>query len=61
MAILNKTQLEAVNVMTGVFTGRSPKDKYIVEDSVTKDTIWWGDVNFKFDAKINIFFLMCKL
>ncbi len=36
------TELEAVNVMTGVFTGRSPKDKYIVEDSVTKDTIWWN-------------------
>jgi len=35
------TELGAVNVMTGVFTGRSPKDKYIVEDDVTKDTIWW--------------------
>jgi phosphoenolpyruvate carboxykinase (ATP) len=35
------TELGAVNVMTGVFTGRSPKDKYIVKDSVTKDTIWW--------------------
>ena len=36
------TELDAVNVMTGVFTGRSPKDKYIVEDSITKDTIWWN-------------------
>jgi phosphoenolpyruvate carboxykinase (ATP) len=36
------TELGAVNVMTGVFTGRSPKDKYIVEDSVTQDTIWWN-------------------
>ncbi len=36
------TELGAVNVMTGVFTGRSPKDKYIVEDSITKDTIWWN-------------------
>lgn len=35
------TELGAVNVMTGDFTGRSPKDKYIVEDEVTKDTIWW--------------------
>lgn len=36
------TELGAVNVMTGVFTGRSPKDKYIVKDSVTEDTIWWN-------------------
>ncbi len=35
------SELGAVNVMTGVFTGRSPKDKYIVEDATTKDTIWW--------------------
>ncbi len=35
------SELGAVNVMTGVFTGRSPKDKYIVEDAITKDTIWW--------------------
>ncbi len=36
------TELGAVNVMTGVFTGRSPKDKYIVKDSITEDTIWWN-------------------
>jgi phosphoenolpyruvate carboxykinase (ATP) len=35
------TELDAVNVMTGVFTGRSPKDKYIVKDDTTIDTIWW--------------------
>lgn len=35
------TELGAVNVMTGVFTGRSPKDKYIVMDDTTRDTIWW--------------------
>ena len=35
------TELDAVNVMTGVFTGRSPKDKFIVKDDVTRDTIWW--------------------
>jgi len=35
------TELDAVNVMTGIFTGRSPKDKFIVKDDVTKDTMWW--------------------
>ena len=35
------TELGAVNVMTGIFTGRSPKDKYIVEDNITRDTVWW--------------------
>jgi phosphoenolpyruvate carboxykinase (ATP) len=36
------SELGAVNVMTGVFTGRSPKDKYIVKDSITENTIWWN-------------------
>jgi phosphoenolpyruvate carboxykinase (ATP) len=36
------SELGAVNVMTGEFTGRSPKDKYIVKDSVTENTIWWN-------------------
>ncbi|WP_054112746.1 phosphoenolpyruvate carboxykinase (ATP) [Marinagarivorans algicola] len=36
------TSLGAINVSTGIFTGRSPKDKFIVEDDVTKDTIWWN-------------------
>jgi len=36
------TELDAVNVMTGIFTGRSPKDKYIVKDDTTRDTIWWN-------------------
>lgn len=35
------TNLDTVNVKTGIFTGRSPKDKYFVKDDVTKDTIWW--------------------
>lgn len=37
------TELGAVNVDTGIFTGRSPKDKYIVRDDVTRDTVWWAD------------------
>lgn len=35
---------------TGEFTGRSPKDKFTVCDAKTENTVWWGDVNFKFDA-----------
>src|SRR3989338_652309 len=46
-----KTELGAVNVMTGVFTGRSPKDKYIVKDDVTKDTFWWNSEKAKNDNK----------
>ncbi len=37
------TELGAVNVMTGVFTGRSPKDKYILLDDKTKNTVWWAE------------------
>ncbi|WP_350305855.1 phosphoenolpyruvate carboxykinase (ATP) [Photorhabdus viridis] len=37
------TNLGAVAVDTGIFTGRSPKDKYIVRDDVTRDTVWWAD------------------
>jgi len=40
-----QTESGAVAVKTGIFTGRSPKDRYIVEDNVTKDTIDWGKVN----------------
>lgn len=36
------SELGAINVMTGEFTGRSPKDKYIVKDSVTENTVWWN-------------------
>ena len=40
------TNMGAVNVRTGVFTGRSPKDKYIVKDATTENTIWWdGTIN----------------
>ncbi|WP_038905873.1 MULTISPECIES: phosphoenolpyruvate carboxykinase (ATP) [Dickeya] len=38
-----ETQLGAVAVDTGIFTGRSPKDKYIVRDDVTRNTVWWSD------------------
>src|SRR5687767_15703446 len=44
------TDTGALAVDTGEFTGRSPKDKFVVFDDITKDSIWWGDVNFKFDA-----------
>ncbi|CAM3777725.1 phosphoenolpyruvate carboxykinase (ATP) [Rouxiella silvae] len=37
------TELGAINVDTGIFTGRSPKDKYIVRDETTRDTLWWAD------------------
>ena len=45
------TELGAINVMTGDFTGRSPKDKYIVKDDVTKDTLWWSSDQAKNDNK----------
>ena len=45
------SELGAVNVMTGEFTGRSPKDKYIVEDDVTRDTIWWNSPKAPNDNK----------
>ena len=45
------SELGAVNVMTGEFTGRSPKDKYIVEDAITKDTIWWNNEKAPNDNK----------
>ncbi|MBO7709043.1 MAG: phosphoenolpyruvate carboxykinase (ATP) [Lachnospiraceae bacterium] len=43
------TELGAVNVMTGIFTGRSPKDKYIVMDENSKDTVWWTTDEYKND------------
>lgn len=35
------TELGAVNVMTGIYTGRSPKDKFLVMDETSKNTVWW--------------------
>ena len=43
------TELDAVNVMTGVYTGRSPKDKYIVMDENSRDTVWWTTDGYKND------------
>ena len=43
------TELNAVNVMTGIYTGRSPKDKYIVMDENSKDTVWWTSPEYKND------------
>ena len=43
------TELNAVNVMTGIYTGRSPKDKYIVVDKNSKDTVWWTSEGYKND------------
>ncbi|MBR6485225.1 MAG: phosphoenolpyruvate carboxykinase (ATP), partial [Lachnospiraceae bacterium] len=43
------TELDTINVMTGIFTGRSPKDKYIVMDANSKDTVWWTSEGYKND------------
>ena len=43
------TELNAVNVMTGIYTGRSPKDKYIVVDENSKNTVWWTSDEYKND------------
>ena len=43
------TELDAVNVMTGIYTGRSPKDKFIVMDKNSKDTVWWTSEGYKND------------
>ena len=43
------TELDAVNVMTGIYTGRSPKDKFIVVDENSRDTVWWTSDEYKND------------
>ena len=45
------TELNAVDVMTGVYTGRSPKDKFIVLDENSKNTVWWTTEEYKNDNK----------
>ena len=46
------SELGAVNVMTGIYTGRSPKDKFIVMDENSKDTVWWTTEEYKNDNHI---------
>ena len=46
-----ETELGAVNVMTGVYTGRSPKDKFIVDDAQSHDNVWWTSEAYKNDNK----------
>ncbi len=43
------TELGAMNVMTGIYTGRSPKDKYIVMDAQSKETVWWTSEEYRND------------
>ena len=47
-----ETELGAVNVMTGIYTGRSPKDKFIVMDENSKDTVWWTTDEYKNDNHV---------
>ena len=49
MGVITDTGALAIN--TGKFTGRSPKDRFIVKDNKTKDTVWWGDINIPFEEK----------
>jgi phosphoenolpyruvate carboxykinase (ATP) len=55
-SVINKkqgvqTSTGALAIRTGEFTGRSPKDRFIVKDAITKDRVWWGDVNIPFSAQ----------
>ena len=55
-SVINKkqgvqTSTGALAIRTGEFTGRSPKDRFIVNDAITKDRVWWGDVNIPFSAQ----------
>ena len=45
------TSTGAISINTGEFTGRSPMDRFIVRDTITENTVWWGDVNLSFDEK----------
>lgn len=46
-----ETAFGAIAVNTGEFTGRSPMDRFIVKDEITKDEIWWGDINIPFESE----------
>ena len=42
-----ESELGAVNVMTGIYTGRSPKDKFLVKDATSENTVWWTSEEYK--------------
>src|SRR5699024_3413442 len=46
-----ETDAGVLVVNTGEFTGRSPKDRFIVKDEMTRDEVWWGDINIPFDPE----------
>ncbi len=46
-----ESSLGAIAVNTGEFTGRSPKDRFIVKDAATEDKVWWGDINIPFSSE----------
>lgn len=51
---LNQAELTssgAITINTGEFTGRSPKDRFIVKDAITENSVWWGDINLPFDPE----------
>ncbi len=48
--LATKANSGALNVQTGEFRGRSPQDRFIVKDNITKDSVWWGNINKPFDA-----------
>ena len=48
--VLTNKNVLAIN--TGKFTGRSPKDRYIVFDKITKDKVWWGDLNRPIESNV---------
>ena len=45
------TELGAVNVMTGIYTGRSPKDKFFVKNEASADSVWWTSEEYKNDKQ----------
>ena len=45
------TELDTVNVMTGIYTGRSPKDKFFVKNEASEDSVWWTSEEYKNDNK----------
>lgn len=48
--LAKKASSGAINVSTGEFTGRAPKDRFIVSDDITRDSVWWGKINQPFES-----------